>query len=37
MSVARLMRMCMESEVGNSKPNPETEVAIYAKMTNPEG
>ena len=27
----------MESEVGNSKPNPETEVAIYAKMTNPEG
>ena len=37
MSVARLMRMCMESDVGNSKPNPETEVAIFAKMTNPEG
>ena len=37
MSVARLMRMCMESELGNSKPNVETEATIYAKIGNVEG
>ena len=37
MSIAKLMQLCMESSTGNRKPNVETEVAIYAKMTNQEG
>lgn len=36
MSIAKLMRLCMEQE-GGAKPNVETEATIYAKMSLPEG
>ena len=37
MKVSDIMRLCMENQTGHSKPNVETEVAIYAKMTHSVG